>query len=908
MDRETSATPSTLGPADGPAAPGGATVDHEPRSSPSPKTDAFNPADQEAIFEAFAAWDERFRLGEDPPIESLGLSDPALVQELARWIAEQKRLYAVMQIQETTPDGRAGALETLAVFPGHETLGMIGQGGMGVVYKARDKKLGRVVAIKTMAEVFGSGEARSSRFLAEAEAVARLKHPNVVSIYAIGEFQGRPYFSLEFAEGGSLSQRLARGPMSATAAARLIELLAHAVHAAHQAGIVHRDLKPSNVLLTADGVPKISDFGLAKLLDSDSVRTLSGEALGTPSYMAPEQASGNSREVGPAADIHALGAILYHTMTGRPPFLGESTVETLALVVSTEVVPPRRLRPDMPADLETICLKCLEKSPARRYATAQELAEDLERFRSGAPIRARRLGPVERLAKWAARHPWQTGLAATVFLALAVVMGLTYRHNFQLRAEIGRTQAKAAEARRNYAEARSTIGAMLGRLDDRQVAGSPRLLNLRRNQREDALAFFDRVLSEAGADDPVIHSDITYMLNEASALQHSLGQTQKAEISIRRALGLVERIRADNPSAVRYIRLHVDCLLKLCAYLDQSKEKHDEALSAGHTAIELAERVVAALPDNVECQDELALCHHNYATALATAGRLREAASHFQAAVQAREHIPPAHLPGVTERLAMSLTSKGVMHWQSGEFTVAEADFRRAGSLLEQGAPATNTKDNAAIATIAIGQLNACWGGMLLTTGHPDEAIARSGAGLSSIEAYLRAEPDDREARDLCLKLHGNRAYALGALGRHGEASQDWERVVQLSSLPVPVSYRVRLAIELLLIGETARALDQAKLVNPSSEISGDDRYNLGCLFGLLATNASKDSRAVPEERVRLVESFIGEALVWLKSASSAGFFQKPANCDHARKDPDLAILRDRAEFQKLIESHRDKR
>ena len=208
--------------------------------------------------------------------------------------------------------------------------------------------------------------------------------------------------------------------MAMVEAAVLVETLARAVQAAHQAGVVHRDLKPSNVLLTADGVCKVSDFGLAKLLDSDSARTLSGQVLGTPSYMAPEQAEGHSRQVGPLADIYALGAILYHALTGRPPFLGESQLETLKLVTSTEVVSPHLLRPDVPRDLETICLKCLDKEPHKRYASAKALAEDLRRFLEGRPITARPVGPVGRSWRWAKRKPWLAGLSAALLLTFAI--------------------------------------------------------------------------------------------------------------------------------------------------------------------------------------------------------------------------------------------------------------------------------------------------------------------------------------------------------------------------------------------------------------------------------------------------------------------------------------------------------
>ena len=279
------------------------------------------------------------------------------------------------------PDTSAGPM-----IDGLELLGELGRGAMGIVYKARDQKLDRIVAIKTLAEGQFATQEQVERFQAEAHAIARLRHPNIIAIHAISEHENRPYLSLEFAEGGSLAQRLAEKPMAPREAAALVETLARAVHAAHQAGIIHRDLKPSNVLLTADGVPKVSDFGLAKLLDADSGRTLSGQVMGTPSYMAPEQAEGHSKQVGPAADIYALGAILYHALTGRPPFLGESPMETLKLVTSTEVVAPHLLRPDVPRDLETICLKCLEKEPHKRVR---------ERGGPGGGLAAVRRGPAD---------------------------------------------------------------------------------------------------------------------------------------------------------------------------------------------------------------------------------------------------------------------------------------------------------------------------------------------------------------------------------------------------------------------------------------------------------------------------------------------------------------------------------
>jgi serine/threonine protein kinase len=302
----------------------------------------------------------------------------------------------------------------------YDILGELGHGGMGIVYRARHRRLGRLVALKMLRDgAFVDADDRA-RFRAEAEAVARLSHPHIVQIYEVGEHDAgaglpRPYFTLELADGGDLADRLAGRPQPPRQAASWVEAVARAAHYAHERGVVHRDLKPSNVLLTADGEPKLCDFGVAKFLTRTNSPTTHGTVLGTAEYMAPEQAKGTGA-VGPAADIYALGAILYTSLTGHPPFQGTSPWLTLEQVVHQEPVPPRRLQPGVPRDLETICLKCLQKEPGRRYASAADLAEDLRRSLADRPIRARSPAPAERLGRWCRRNP----LAASLLLAVTL--------------------------------------------------------------------------------------------------------------------------------------------------------------------------------------------------------------------------------------------------------------------------------------------------------------------------------------------------------------------------------------------------------------------------------------------------------------------------------------------------------
>jgi hypothetical protein len=302
------------------------------------------------------------------------------------------------------PESAAGEWPAPVTVPGYEIMDELGRGGMAVVYRAVQLSLQRPVALKMILSGAQASAAEVARFRIEAEAVARVRHPHIVQIFEVGAYERWPYLALELLEGGSLAALLKTTTFAPRAAAALVEKLARAVDAAHQQDIVHRDLKPGNVLLTKEGEPKIGDFGLAKRLDSDAALTRSGALIGTPSYMAPEQAEGRGR-VGPPADIYALGAILYELLTGRPPFLGENSVDVIHRVLSDEPIAPRKLVAGVPRDLETICLKCLEKDPRRRYATADALADDLRSFLAREPIAARPPGIFGRVERWARLRP-----------------------------------------------------------------------------------------------------------------------------------------------------------------------------------------------------------------------------------------------------------------------------------------------------------------------------------------------------------------------------------------------------------------------------------------------------------------------------------------------------------------------
>jgi eukaryotic-like serine/threonine-protein kinase len=345
------------------------------------------------------------------------------------------------------------------VVPGYEIIAEIGRGGMGVVYQARQIRLDRLVALKMILSGAHASDDQIARFHIEARAVAQIQHPGIVQIHEVGDYDDLPYFSLEFVPGGSLAQSIHGKPQPPRAAAIMVMALCRAMAAAHARGVIHRDLKPANVLLTHDGTPKITDFGLAKQMEGDSKQTRSGAIMGTPSYMAPEQAWGQTDKIGPLSDQYSLGAILYEMLVGRPPFQGATAIETMELVRSQEPVPPTRLQPKVPTDLETICLKALQKEPAKRFPDAAAMAEDLGRFLNGEPIVARPVGTPERLWRWCKRNPRVAGLAATVVLmGLAITVGSAafavslktanqkLAHSYQQEAEARETAQKNEQA------------------------------------------------------------------------------------------------------------------------------------------------------------------------------------------------------------------------------------------------------------------------------------------------------------------------------------------------------------------------------------------------------------------------------------------------------------------------------
>jgi tetratricopeptide (TPR) repeat protein/predicted Ser/Thr protein kinase len=598
----------------------------------------------------------------------------------------------------------SGPAQQVVAVPGYEVLGLLGKGGMGVVYKARQLSLGRVVALKMILHAEHAGAEERRRFQVEAEAVARLQQANIVQVYEVGESQGLPYFSLEYCGGGSLADKLDGTPWEAQPAARLLETVARAVHVAHQAQVVHRDLKPANVLLTADGTPKVTDFGLAKRLD-EKTRTQTGAVVGTPSYMAPEQAGGK-KDVGPAADVYALGAILYELLVGRPPFKAATPLDTLMQVVSEDPVAVRRLQPKVPGDLETICHKCLQKDPKRRYSSAAVLAEDLRRFGACEPVAARPVRAPERLWRWARRKPAQAGLIAVVLLVLAAgtVVSTLFALEARRQADDARLSAEAAGREKTRAEealaaeqqalaaksqalaaetqarkrTREALDAMSSQVIEDWLARRGQLEPAQRAFLEKALAYYEAFAAESGRREEVRRGVADAHLR-VGRMREQLGQHAEAEAAYRRAQELWASLAAGFPSVPQYrlelARCHTDL-----GNLLKDTGRAPKAEPVYRQAVVILTPLTAAFPAEPAYRQELARSHNSLGALLVITGRSEEGERSYHDAIEVQKQLA-ADFPGeprYLQPLALHYNNLGILLQNTGHPKEAEAAYRDA--------------------------------------------------------------------------------------------------------------------------------------------------------------------------------------------------------------------------------------
>ena len=494
------------------------------------------------------------------------------------------------------------------IVDGYTIVSELGRGGMGVVYKARDLRLDRFVALKMMHPEGPAREQVVVRMLTEARAAAHLQHPNLVPIYEVRECEGCPVLVFEYVDGGTLAERIARQPIDPDIAAHMMETLAKVLAYAHSRGIVHRDLKPANVLIAKDGTLKVSDFGLARQLDDDKRQTKSGMPIGTPGYMAPEQASGNLGQLGPAADIHGLGAILYEMLSGQPAFRGTSILETLEMVRTQDPVSPRRLRRSVPRDLETICLKCLRKNPDERYLSASLLSAELGRYLRQEPIMARPIGRFEKLNRWCRRNP-REALLASLTLLVSVACFLAVLWAWQ-KTEIAfvSERTRAANEKLQNEEAQKTAIASNRRFDKAAASAeellrvSQRLLNqpnmdtLGRETFEKAMKFKQSLIEESsGADGTSL--EIARALRGFAHTQGELGLFNEASITLQQALTAIQSLDENTRNSAEVQRELVALFQQQSAVLSHLNRK-DEAIESNRQCAIVAERLLQSNPNN----------------------------------------------------------------------------------------------------------------------------------------------------------------------------------------------------------------------------------------------------------------------------------------------------------------------
>jgi tetratricopeptide (TPR) repeat protein len=671
--------------------------------------------------------------------------------------------------------------------PGYEVLEELGRGGMGVVYKARQTALRRLVALKVIGSGAWAGPGEVVRFRAEAEAVARLQHPNIVQVYEIGEHDGRPFFSLEYVDGGSLADRLDGTPLAPPAAAELVRTMALAMHAAHERGIVHRDLKPANVLLAACGlatlakpqaafVPKIADFGLAKRLGDDSGLTQTGTVLGTPSYMAPEQAGGHVHQVGPAADTYALGAILYELLAGRPPFRGATPLDTLQQVKSQPPVAPTRLQPQVPRDLETICLKCLEKEPHKRYPSARGLADDLQHFLAGEPILARPATLLERGWKWAKRRPAVALLLLGLCSALAGLFGGGTWSYFQLSAQATRLSAQATRLKQRNEDAQRVVEDMYTNVAEEWLADEPQKDPIQRKFLEKALKFY-RELVQEDATDPEARRRTALAYFRMGQLHRTLNQRNEAADAYRQAIDMQDQLRRQFPDEPRY-RQDLANSHNWLGELQRDGGSLKDAQPNFLAALKLQQALHAADSAEPSYRRELARSHSNLGLVEMDTDRATQAGRNFDRAVGLLEQlVKESPATEFRHELARTLTNRGVFLRTHKQPRDAETDYRRAIRLLN-GLRATGRVRAVYEYNLAIAHLDL--GNILYDREDYDQALAELDQAEEILTRLVADFPARTRYKKKLARTYNSRGSALAESGEERSAEDDWRKAQRL--------------------------------------------------------------------------------------------------------------------------------
>jgi serine/threonine protein kinase len=796
----------------------------------------------------------------------------------------------------------------------------LGRGGYGVVFLAHDRRLGRDVALKIpRADLFVSVELRA-RFQQEARAAAALEHAHIVSVYEAGEAGPVYYIASAYCPGITLSEWLqARTePVPAREAACLVAALADGVQHAHSRGVLHRDLKPANVLLEVETLsPKITDFGLAKVLQEEGTGavlgavTQSGTIVGTPNYMSPEQARGQSKEITIATDIYALGVILYEILTGRLPFRGATPLETLRQIEAAEPLAPSRLRGKLPRDLETICLKCLRKVPHERYASAAALAEDLRRFLADEPIRARPIGMVEWLLKWARRRPERAALVGVVSVAMVALLVAGVWYNARLNKALQSAEQKREESNRNFALARQAVEDYLTKVTENKRLTEADFHALRKDLLQAALPFYEKFVTQT-ENDPELRAEQGRAYERLGKVRHETGEIDQALVNYRQMQAIFDELTRLHPEVSAYIQALGQAHTSLGEAFDRLG-RFDEAEREHAQAIAIQSELAEKYPGQIEYRRDLGFSHFSRAMVLAELGRREEMVPEYRQSqvihAQLVKEVPSN--ADYRRRLAWSHNNLGNNLCEMGRYEEGEPEIRKAllikKQLIRDFPTDPEYQVSAANSYIALGNL--------FHRRHFDrEAEAEERAALAILQEVSSKFPSVPNYHARLAQCHNNVGQVLRDMGRRAEAKEQFQSALTLNErlaaehpeiaehgwgVADTKAHLAWLVADEGHHGEAAAALGS---INEHAAGSGMARYDIACGWSLALAAVVRDRELSTGERDKLADKYASNSLHWLKKSAEAGYFRDGANADLLATDACLTPpLRSQVEFQKLV-------